>query len=210
MEVIAHRGFWVEESEKNTKIAFQRAVENGFGIETDFRDLRGELVISHDMPTGGEMTAEDFFGLYTGMKGQGSIAVNVKADGLQSLLLEKIKQFNIDKYFVFDMSVPDTLGYIKLGMKVYTRESEYEIAPPFFEEVAGVWLDQFISDWVNPETLVKYRSAGKSLAVVSPELHKREIGNFWEVLKECESVYPNVSFSICTDKPMQAMEFFNA
>ena len=55
VEILAHRGFWKKESEKNTQIAFERAFDKGFGIETDLRDIKGEIVISHNMPVGGEM-----------------------------------------------------------------------------------------------------------------------------------------------------------
>ena len=46
IKILAHRGFWKEETEKNTKIAFERAFNSGFGIETDLRDIKGEIVIS--------------------------------------------------------------------------------------------------------------------------------------------------------------------
>ena len=35
IEVIAHRGWWKAENEKNTKTAFERAFDCGFGVETD-------------------------------------------------------------------------------------------------------------------------------------------------------------------------------
>ena len=50
MQIISHRGFWKSKNEQNTIISFQRSFENGFGIETDIRDLNGKLVISHDIP----------------------------------------------------------------------------------------------------------------------------------------------------------------
>jgi glycerophosphoryl diester phosphodiesterase len=53
------------ESEQNTEAAFRRALENGFGIETDFRDCGGSLVVSHDPALSGsppvKLTADDFF-----------------------------------------------------------------------------------------------------------------------------------------------------
>lgn len=33
MKIIAHRGYWKTESEKNTMTALTRAVENGYGFE---------------------------------------------------------------------------------------------------------------------------------------------------------------------------------
>jgi hypothetical protein len=40
---------WFSENEQNTLIAFERALKNGFSIETDFRDLFRGLVISRDL-----------------------------------------------------------------------------------------------------------------------------------------------------------------
>ena len=45
IEILAHRGFWKREGEKNTKVAFERAFDNGFGIETDLRDVKGEIIV---------------------------------------------------------------------------------------------------------------------------------------------------------------------
>ena len=50
MKILAHRGFWADEEEKNTLSAFGKAFDSGFGIETDIRDRNGELVISHNPP----------------------------------------------------------------------------------------------------------------------------------------------------------------
>ena len=64
MKILAHRGFWKTDSEKNSKVAIERAIKNGFGFETDFRDYGGQILISHNPPVGNEMTAEDVFKMY--------------------------------------------------------------------------------------------------------------------------------------------------
>ena len=56
--IIAHRGYWKNENEKNKKAAFERAFDCGFGVETDLRDIKGEIVISHNMPLGDEISFE--------------------------------------------------------------------------------------------------------------------------------------------------------
>ena len=48
--ILAHRGLWFCEEEKNSSNALFKALDLGFGIETDVRDLCGELIISHDPP----------------------------------------------------------------------------------------------------------------------------------------------------------------
>lgn len=39
-----------KKNEQNKLVAFKRAINFGFGIETDIRDFNGKLVISHDLP----------------------------------------------------------------------------------------------------------------------------------------------------------------
>jgi hypothetical protein len=135
MHLIAHRGFWQIETEKNTEAAFRRAIEHGFGIETDFRDCSGKIVISHDPPTGNEMTAEDFFKCYNEYNSNVCLAINIKADGLQQEMMRLINEYHIKNYFVFDMSVCDTLGYIEHKFEVFSRISEYEHELPFLNRL---------------------------------------------------------------------------
>ena len=79
--ILAHRGWWQKESEKNTPAALVRALSAGFGIETDIRDLNGELVISHDPPVDSQTTANWLFNQYNKIKANGRIALNIKSDG---------------------------------------------------------------------------------------------------------------------------------
>ena len=128
MIILSHRGYWKEPAEKNTKAAFVRSFALGFGTETDFRDHNGALVISHDMPRGGEITAAAFFALYA-QHGRGlPLALNIKADGLQADLQALLAKYDIpaSDYFVFDMAVPDALGYLRREMPAFTRKSELE------------------------------------------------------------------------------------
>jgi len=200
MKILAHRGYWKTAAEKNSRTAFERAVRCGFGIETDIRDCMGKLVISHDMPRGGEMTAEEFFSL----EGIRTIllALNMKADGLYGELLKLLDRCGIRDYFAFDMSIPDTIGY--LGMNFASRVSEYEHELPFYSRSAYVWLDCFESDWFSATDVERYLDSGKKVCVVSPELHKRDHRAVWQVLKGIRGE----GLAICTDMPDEAKDFF--
>ena len=46
--ILAHRGLWVTDSEKNSKEAIALALSEGFGVELDVRDRNGGLIVSHD------------------------------------------------------------------------------------------------------------------------------------------------------------------
>ena len=67
MKILSHRGYWNNLTEKNSKSAFRRSFQLGFGTETDVRDLNGELVISHDMPIFDEATLPfyNFLSIYS-------------------------------------------------------------------------------------------------------------------------------------------------
>ena len=124
MNIISHRGYWRKPSEKNTEIAFRRSFQLDFGTETDVRDCLGRLVISHDMPSGEEITLHNFLSL-TG-KAQPLLALNIKADGIADLLNTTMLNYQRENWFVFDMSIPDMRSHLKVGNPVFARMSEVE------------------------------------------------------------------------------------
>lgn len=148
MIILSHRGFWTRPEEKNTPTAFTSSLKMGFGTETDIRDFNRELVISHDMPSGGEMPLSDFFQTCKKLRLTASepmpLALNIKADGLAIHIKQYLADLDGFYPFFFDMSVPDTYSYIEAGLTVFTRMSEIERHPVWFNESAGIWLDSFL------------------------------------------------------------------
>ncbi len=207
MQILSHRGYWKISTEKNSKIAFIRAFKLGFGIETDIRDHNGHLVISHNPPTGNCLSLEEFLGLYQLYGNNSILALNVKADGLQILLQEILNQFKIENYFLFDMSIPDTLLYLKQKMPIFTRLSEYEVSPIFYEQTMGIWIDCFTKNWFSKREITQYLEAGKKVCLVSPELHQRSHQSFWLSLRKWE-VHHNQNLMLCTDLPELAKDYF--
>jgi hypothetical protein len=210
MDIIAHRGFWKEASEKNSEEAFIRSAQNNFGIETDVRDFNGELVIAHDVPQAGQklMSFDKFLQLYYKHSSEpGYLAINIKADGLQQMLLKLLEENRIRHYFVFDMSIPDTIGYKNLQMPFYSRLSEYEQQMAFESNCEGVWLDAFESIWYTTDFIKKLLDDGKKVCIVSPELHKRNYQLFWNDLKNAGLHLFN-EILLCTDFPDKALTFF--
>lgn len=207
MIILSHRGYWKTLEERNTPEAFTRSFELGFGTETDLRDCAGELVISHDVPGQGALPGDEFFDLYRQFPGKLPLALNIKADGLQTLLRAELERCEIDNYFVFDMSVPDAWVCVQRGLRVFTRQSELEPEPTLYREAAGVWLDCFFDDWIDEQIIETHLRAGKQVCLVSPELHRRRHESFWEKLRGmdmCESA----DLMICTDHPENARGFF--
>ena len=207
MEIISHRGLWNETIIKNSGLAFKESFENDFGTETDIRDYNGKLVISHDIASLDSIDLEEFLKLYN-LSSKKTIALNIKSDGLSLHLKEKLEQNLIENYFVFDMSIPDTVQYKLNGMKFFVRQSEFEQDLPFYDECTGIWLDSFNSIWYNQEVIARHLINGKKVCIVSPELHKRDKEILWRLLIKDE-LYKLDNLILCTDFPMEAYKYFN-
>jgi hypothetical protein len=179
MQFLSHRGYWHAPQEKNTELAFARSFGLGFGTETDVRDLDGQLVISHDPPRAGALPLGRFLDLYMRHGHDVPLALNVKSDGIESLLGDELGRRGITNYFVFDMSVPDTLRYLRRGMSFYTRQSEHEPTPALYQACSGVWMDAFAGEWYGADDIAGHLAAGKSVCLVSPELHGRDPVGLW-------------------------------
>lgn len=209
MIVLAHRGWWARPDERNTLGAFERALDAGFGLELDVRDLNGRLVVSHDPPVGEALPFAELLAAFDRFGRPGPLAINIKSDGLQSALAGMLEPFAPHDCFVFDMSVPDTLGYLRTGLPVYTRHSEYEPQPAFLDRAAGVWMDCFENDWIDAEAIRRHTDAGRAVALVSPELHRRPHLGAWASWRPAADRAGGPPVMLCTDFPSEARDFFN-
>lgn len=200
MLVLSHRGYWLDAEEKNSRRAFIRTVENGFGTETDVRDHNGSLVISHDVPVGGELRLAEVIDMF---QGSGlTLALNIKADGLGDTLAAEMARADFP-WFAFDMSVPETFRYYKMGLPYFTRCSDIEPFPVLYEPSGGIWLDAFESEWYGATDILSHLERGKSVCVVSSELHGREPAQLWSELRQLRQ---SSLLMLCTDHPREAVE----
>jgi len=209
MIILSHRGYWRNKNEKNLPISFKQSFSLGFGTETDIRDYNGELVISHDIADANSISVQELLEIYNKYNNTLPLALNIKADGLQVKLKILLEEYQISNYFVFDMSVPDGLQYLKQNIKSFTRESEYEKISSFYNDACGVWLDEFNGHWINKDVIKKHINNNKQICIVSPDLHKREYMLEWQDYKDIEKELGIDSIMICTDYPEEAKEFFN-
>lgn len=212
MKIIAHRGAWsgslalgVAPCEKNSLQAFEVAIRFGFGIETDFRDICGNCVISHNPPEENAISAETFFKM---LKPGQIVATNIKADGLAKKIFSLWKTFAPEALpYAFDMSVPDTLDYVNCGFPFLERQSEYEKVA-VWKQASGFWLDGFHSTWFGKDELLKLLRLGRPVCVVSPELHGRDEVDCWNILEKINDNEFGRNIWLCTDKPFHAQERF--
>jgi hypothetical protein len=205
VKIISHRGYWQSPPEKNRQAAFARSFALGYGTETDVRDAGTRLVISHDMPAGGELSVEQVLALAHAADPAMTLALNIKADGLAAALAETLQRYPGLDAFVFDMAVPDMRAYLRLGIPVLTRMSEVEPQPAWLEQAAGVWLDGFDSVWYDNALIAGLLEQGKRVAIVSNELHGRPHLPQWAQLK---ALGASSRLLLCTDFPEEATQYF--
>lgn len=132
----------------------------------------------------------------------------MKSDGLASEMVEALAAREIQSYFIFDMSVPDSLHYFKLNARVYTRRSEFESESELDRSAAGVWFDSFTG-----RDDAKLMSLAVALplesALVSPELHGRDHRTAWASWLATPG-FDHAGIALCTDFPDEAHAFFNS
>lgn len=208
MRILAHRGYWNRRIEKNSPEALKTALQKGFGFESDVRDYKGKMVISHNIATSSSQNAEEVFQWLHEFNDEYCFAINIKSDGLKEVLNEYLKKYSINNYFLFDMSVPQMVEFREMGLRYFTRQSEIETVPCLYEDAAGIWIDGFWStNWITEELLKNHIEAGKEVCLVSPDLHgKNDYRDFWELIKKYEIDFDKVI--ICTDYPEEARRFF--
>jgi len=211
IEILAHRGCWLQASEQNTLTAFEMAFRSGFGIELDVRDELGSLIVSHDISGGTSCHLSDVIALYLDLCSCSTIAVNIKSDGLASMIKDLFKSYGVRQYFVFDMSIPDTMAYLSdPDIPTYIRRSELEDYPKLTKQADGIWVDELTTTWLRRNSILHMISDGVPVALVSPELHHRTHVGLWEILKDvCSDTTADV-LKLCTDFPFEAHDYFNA
>lgn len=185
--------------EQNSIDAFQLAFEKGFGIEVDIRDFFGTIVISHDPPTQPNLEFQDLVELASNFPDL-PIAINVKSDGLAN---ELATHQIANPHFFFDMSFPQARDFVRRGLTVASRVSEYE--PVDRARQPDLWVDAFEADWYFGEPQAMTAIANSSRAVfVSPELHGRAHQKSWNSLGPL--IQENSSLGICTDYVLEFSE----
>lgn len=204
MKIIGHRGCWTDRVEKNSRLAFEGCFDRGFGTETDVRDFQGQVVISHDVVEYGArpMQLGELFDIFNACGSPGTLALNVKSDGLAEAVKREILRAGIEDYVLFDMSVPDTLTYRKHQLRYLVRASEYEHICQDLLTDSGIWLDGFRDDWFLPTFLENLIEEEIPVYIVSSELHGRNPSKLWEGLKR----YVGRDITLCTDWPELARE----
>ncbi len=141
-----------------------------FGVEVDVKEKNGEIVCGHD-PIDDEALFVDWVKSYR----HKFVAVNIKQEGIESLVISILEDANIRDFFLFDLSFPmlnklSESGETRLALRISDLEG-FEHAQLFVGKVEWIWLDIF----KNGDFLPKAESIFEKFKVcaVSPELHVR-------------------------------------
>lgn len=201
--VVAHRGLWADPRDRNSMASLRRAVDAGFGVETDIRDCGAAVSVRHDPQ---EQGLDWLTALTILQRCQGQVALNVKADGLPGLLGPREALPN--SVFFFDMSWPETLKYVRSRLPVALRMSECERLDLKSFERLGVpirfVLDAFESDWWLKSLEVQEACLTGQVMLISPELHGRNPEAAWEWA--AQRIAEGADLSVCTDRCFDFLE----
>lgn len=213
LRILAHRGLWTSRPERNSLPACAKAFCHGFDVELDVRDHNGSLVVCHDLPESGALPFDEVLHAWTNAGGTRTIAINVKADGLQALLGDTLRRHRVETYFVFDMSVPDLVGYRRAGLRYFTRQSDLEPVPHCLDEAAGVWFDGFTRDWDDLDATLGCATRGLDVARGVPGTPRTRTRRLLVAVRTALGTWPPQARSrvwLCTDHPHACRAYFDA
>lgn len=163
MQIIAHR--------INTATAL-RQTPVAFGVEVDIRSDGGELIIHHDPFAAGERF-DDWLSEFR----HKTLILNVKEEGLEPYLIERMQKIGCTDYFFLDQSFPFLIRHAQAaGGRSAVRFSEYESIETVITlagTVSWVWVDCFTRLPLTPGDAARLKDAGFRLCLVSPELQGR-------------------------------------
>lgn len=164
MHLIAHR--------RNT-VAELRATPTDYGVEVDLRSCGDTLIIHHDPMAAGE-PFDEWIAEYR----HGTLILNVKEEGLERALIDRMECHGIEDYFFLDQSFPFLIKWARAGVhRSAVRVSEYEsieTALTLAGKVNWVWVDCFTRFPLDGASARRLQQAGFKLCLVSPELQGRD------------------------------------
>ncbi|RYZ85913.1 MAG: hypothetical protein EOP04_14970 [Proteobacteria bacterium] len=178
-------------------------LDRTWGVEIDLRSelaSAGKLHLSHDAWIRGE-DFERWLSVYSTRKQEGPLILNTKEDGLESRILELVRNAGIKNYFFLDTALPTLIKWsTRENLRAFAvRWSNYEPAE-FVQKFAGlcdwVWVDCF-GGVAPPETVVRELTSAFKVCLVSPELQTGDAAMISEFL----SLKKIGLAAVCTKQP---------
>jgi hypothetical protein len=191
MKIIAHR--------QNTLNQLNE-LPRKYGAEIDIRSQSGNLIIQHDPYIPGES-----FDTWISSYMHDILILNVKEEGLETKLIEKMQSKGIHDYFLLDQSIPFLIRFSEINnRRSAVRISEFEsieTALRLSKKVNWVWVDCFTKFPLTGKAARLLKESGIKLCIVSPELHGRDSED--EILQLSKTLIKNeiVVDAVCTKYP---------
>jgi hypothetical protein len=164
MQFISHR--------INTRAQLE-ATPNHFGVEIDLRSYGSDLVLHHDPFERGELL-DDWLTAFN----HKTLILNVKEEGLEPYLIQRMADIGCEDYFFLDQSFPFLVRFAQAAKgRSAVRFSEFESIDTVLAlagKVDWVWVDCFTRLPLDEESAARLKVAGFKLCLVSPELQGRD------------------------------------
>ena len=192
MILIKHRINSIKELEK---INFK------YGVEIDVRSLKNRLCLNHE-PYNSGVSLDSFLKKFN----HSFLIVNIKEEGIEFKVLEKLKKNKVKNFFLLDVTVPQILKILKRKKekRIAIRISKYENlegAMKLANKIDWVWVDTF--DGKLPITFNQIKKLKKKklrICLVSPELPMKK-NLYLDKLKTNFKKKINLFDAICTKNP---------
>ena len=221
--ILAHRAnlFGPAPREENSLDMVERALDMGFGLETDLRRGTGQqFYISHDAVPVTQANVLDSYTALFARHPDVLLAINIKELGYEDELirLQASGIFgNAGFYFDFELLEPASPGLSQHKIRALPNGEHTRLAARISDRgeslrqclsipAETVWADEFDGAWLTQAHIRELQSAGRRIIIVSPELHgcdETERLRRWTAFKD------SGVDGICTDYSIAADKFFN-
>ena len=173
-----------------------KEIPHHYGVEIDIRIYKDKFILNHE-PFEDGISFDSFLENYN----HKFLIVNMKCDGGEKLIINKLKEKSINDFFFLDSSIPKIINLIGLGVKnIAARYSSYEpieFVMKFKGLINWVWVDCFDRFELKKEDYDIIKKDFK-ICLVSPELegHPKEKIEEFKILAEKMEID-----AICTKFP---------
>jgi hypothetical protein len=178
-----------------------KLVDQKYGVEIDIRSQKNRLFLNHDPFKNGV----DFDSFLKKFK-HNFLVVNVKEEGIEFKILNKLKKNKIKNFFLLDVTIPQLVKILKTKneRRIAFRISKYEGiggALKLAKRISWIWLDTFDGKLpISFNQIKKLKQKKFKICLVSPELPMKRISHLQKLKNK---IYKKINFfdAVCTKKP---------
>lgn len=88
-------------------------LDQNFGAEVDIRSFNKKLILNHE-----PFKKAVLLNSYLKKFNHKFLILNVKEEGIENIILNYVKKFKINNYFLLDVTIPKIFQFIKTKKKV--------------------------------------------------------------------------------------------